>query len=67
MKMPGFTAEASLSERKDRYALSLGHTEKGGTVLPQFLCYSCGFNIWGQWECAWHNCFTSPVPPGTPL
>lgn len=57
MKLPGFTAEVSLSGVKDRYALSLGHTAEGGMVLPQALCYTCGFNIYGQWECYWHQCF----------
>ena len=41
MKIPGFTAEASLNEVKDRYALSLRHTEKGGFVLPQNVCWIC--------------------------
>jgi hypothetical protein len=40
MKIPGFTAEVSLSEVKDHYALSLRHTEEGG-VLPQNVCWSC--------------------------
>jgi hypothetical protein len=41
MKMPGFTAETSLSEVNYRYALSLGHTEEGGVVLPQSVCWYC--------------------------
>jgi hypothetical protein len=58
MKMPGYTAEASLlREVKDRYALSLGGTEEGGTVLPQLLCYSCSYNpLTGRYECGWHPC-----------
>jgi hypothetical protein len=55
MNIPSFTAEASLSEAKDRYALSFGRREEGGVVLPQNVCWYC--NDWG--------CFPTPckIPP----
>lgn len=42
MTMPGFTAEASLGEVKDSYALALGHAQESGIVLPQHICLCCG-------------------------
>jgi hypothetical protein len=51
MKIPGFTAEASLSETKDRYTLSLRHTEKGELVLPQNVCWTCN-----DYGCFPHPC-----------
>lgn len=57
MNIPGFTAEASLGKTKDTYELTLRHIEASGMVLPQALCYTCGFDINGHWECYWHQCF----------
>jgi hypothetical protein len=41
MKIPGFTAEVSLSEVRDNYAMALRHAEESGMVLPQAICYYC--------------------------
>jgi hypothetical protein len=51
MKMPGFTAEASLGEIKDSYALALGHAEESGTVLPQSVCCRYFGNVWSCFPC----------------
>jgi hypothetical protein len=50
MKIPGFTAEVSLSEVKDNYAMALRHAEEGGMVLPQNVC----------WTCTDYGCFPRP-------
>ncbi len=35
MRLPEFTAEASLGKVKDHYALAVGHAQESGIVLPQ--------------------------------
>ena len=51
VKMPGFTAEASLSTAAERYRAfgAVGPDASRGGVVPQSLCYrDCvgGFCIW---------------------
>jgi hypothetical protein len=54
MKIPGFTAEASLAEVKDRYVLALAHAGKMGIVLPQCYHYECFYDSQGVIVC---RCF----------
>jgi hypothetical protein len=35
MKIPGFTAEAALGVKQDRYALAVGRTAENGLLVPQ--------------------------------
>jgi len=36
MRIPGFTAEASLGLKQEIYALALGHAAENGMVAPQW-------------------------------
>jgi hypothetical protein len=56
MRMPGFTAEAGLRQATIGYRANLQSPDYGA-VLPAYLCLKCGFNIWGQYECVWGECF----------
>lgn len=64
MKMPSFTAEASLSGVKDRYALSLGHTAEDGMVLPQYCIRRCVYTFAGEF--CWFFCWPIPFPVPRP-
>jgi hypothetical protein len=66
MNTPGFTAEASLGNRNERYALTLEHSAEGGKVLPQGLnCRSDDFGTtctfcWD--EGGFSGCFSHRLP-----
>jgi hypothetical protein len=54
MKIPGFTAETTVREAKDRYALALRPAETTGGVLPQFTHCECFYDSHGVIIC---RCF----------
>ena len=65
MTIPGFTAEASLGEKKEDYALTLGLATEGGKVLPQLFCRSDGggttcYQCWD--EGGYSGCYSFRVP-----
>jgi hypothetical protein len=63
MRMPGFTAEVGFREATTNYRASVAASPHNGAVVPAYLCYVCGFNIYHQWECGWSNCYQSPKWP----
>jgi len=57
MRIPAFTAETSLGEMKDRYALALGHATENGVVVPQQFWNPCGRACL---HCYWWGCYCGP-------
>jgi hypothetical protein len=54
MNIPGFTAESTVGEGKDSYALALRYAETTGGVLPQFTHCECFYDSQGVIIC---RCF----------
>jgi len=47
MNIPGFTAEATVGEVKESYALTFRRAAQNGSVLPQSTSCQCFYYTWG--------------------
>jgi hypothetical protein len=56
MRMPGFTAEASLREAATDYRARAVLPHSGG-VVPAALCWECSLDPWGRRHCQWVKCY----------